>query len=55
MQERLCLSQDPDVPLIGMVTRMVAHKGLDLVKEALDQLMWETNAQFVILGSGDFE
>ena len=55
LQERLCLSQDPDVPLIGMVTRMVAHKGLDLVKEALDQLMWETNAQFVILGSGDFE
>ena len=55
LQERLCLAQDPDVPLIGMVTRMVAHKGLDLVKEALDQLMWETNAQFVILGSGDFE
>ena len=55
LQERRCLAQDPDVPLIGMVTRMVAHKGLDLVKEALDQLMWETNAQFVILGSGDFE
>jgi starch synthase len=43
------------VPLIGMVTRMVAHKGLDLVKETLDQLMRETNVQFVILGSGDWE
>ena len=55
LQERLGLEQNPDVPLIGMVTRMVSHKGLDLVKEALDQLMWETNVQFVILGSGDWE
>ena len=55
LQERLGLAQDGDVPLIGMVTRMVSHKGLDLVKEALDQLMWETNVQFVILGSGDWE
>lgn len=55
LQERLGLAQDPNVPLIGMVTRLVAHKGLDLVKEVLDQLMWESNAQFVILGSGDWE
>lgn len=55
LQERLGLAQDPNVPLVGMVTRMVSHKGLDLVKEALDQLMWETNMQFIILGSGDFE
>lgn len=55
LQERLGLAQDADVPLVGMVTRMVSHKGLDLVKEALDQLMWETNMQFAILGSGDFE
>ena len=55
LQERLGLEQNPDVPLIGMVTRMVAHKGLDLVKSALDQLMQEENVQFVILGSGDWE
>ncbi len=55
LQERLGLNQEPDVPLIGMVTRMVSHKGLDLVKEALDQIMRETDAQFVILGSGDWE
>ncbi len=55
LQERLNLNQDPDVPLIGMVTRMVPHKGLDLVKETLDQFMGETNAQFVVLGSGDWE
>ena len=55
LQKRLGLEEDPEVPLIGMVTRMVAHKGLDLVKETLDQLMWEPNIQFVILGSGDYE
>ncbi len=55
LQERLGLNQDPEAPLIGMVTRMVSHKGLDLVKESLDQIMREKNAQFVILGSGDWE
>ncbi len=55
LQERLGFEQKPDVPLIGMVTRMVAPKGIDLVKETLDKLMQETDAQFVILGSGDWE
>lgn len=55
LQERLKLNRNPGAPLIGMVTRMVAQKGLDLVKEQLDQLMTETDAQFVILGSGDWE
>ncbi len=55
LQERLSLNQEPNTPLIGMVTRMVSHKGLDLVKEVLDRLMRETNTQFVILGSGDWE
>ena len=55
LQERLSLAQDPDVPMIGMVTRLVSHKGLDLVKEIADKLMCETNVQFVVLGSGDWE
>ena len=55
LQERLGLEQNPEIPLIGMVTRLVSHKGLDLVKEAMDQLMREENVQFVVLGSGDWE
>lgn len=55
LQERLGLNVDPDAPLIGMVSRLVAHKGLDLVKETLDRLMSETNVQFVMLGSGEWE
>lgn len=55
LQERLGLEQNPNVPLIGMVSRLVAHKGLDLVRETLERLLNEENIQFVILGSGDWE
>ena len=53
LQERLCLPQAPDVPVIGMVTRLVAHKGLDLVQATIEELLQE-NVQFVLLGSGDW-
>lgn len=55
LQERLGLEQNADVPIIAMVTRLVSHKGLDLVKSALDQMMREEYVQFVVLGSGDWE
>ncbi len=55
LQERLGLEQNSQIPLIGMVTRMVSHKGLDLVKAALEEMMNTENVQFVILGSGDWE
>ncbi len=48
LQERLGLPEAADVPLVGMVTRLVAHKGLDLVKYVLDELLQE-NLQVVIL------
>ena len=53
LQERLGLAQRPDVPLIGMVTRLVSHKGLDLVKYILDELL-AGDLQMVLLGSGDW-
>lgn len=55
LQKRLNLNQDESVPMIGMVTRMVSHKGIDLVRTILDKLMYEEDVQFVILGSGEFE
>ncbi len=55
LQKRLNLPLKPDVPLIGMVTRMVSHKGLDLVREVLEELVSNYDLQFVILGSGDWE
>ena len=53
LQERLGLAQRPDVPMIAMVTRLVSHKGLDLVKYVLGELLQE-DVQFVLLGSGDW-
>lgn len=55
LQKRLNLSVSEQTPLIGMVTRMVSHKGLDLVRDSLDSLLNDTDCQFVILGSGEWE
>ncbi len=41
-----------DVPLIGMITRLVDQKGFDLVEKALPALMKE-DIQLIILGTGD--
>lgn len=40
------------VPLIGIISRMVAQKGFDIFALAIDKLM-TLNAQWVILGSGE--
>ena len=53
LQERLNLPQRADVPLIGMVTRLASHKGLDLVKYIVDDLL-QRDVQLVILGSGEW-
>ena len=60
LQERLGLQQNPDVPLIGIVTRIDSkQKGCQLILEALGTGLLDRNdAQFVILGNaadGDIE
>lgn len=41
-----------DVPLFGLISRLVDQKGLDLLKEIFGGLM-NQDLQFVLLGSGD--
>ncbi len=55
LQERLCLAQRGDIPLIAMVTRLVSHKGLDLVRGGIEHILDNYDVQFVVLGSGDKE
>jgi starch synthase len=43
---------ETDNPLIGMVTRLSSQKGLDIVAEAMEEIMG-TGAQVIILGKGD--
>lgn len=52
LQKQLGLREEPDTPIIAMVSRLVSHKGLDLLREVMGDIM-ELPAQFVVLGSGD--
>ncbi|MBQ8303768.1 MAG: glycogen synthase GlgA [Clostridia bacterium] len=53
LQKALKLPQRADVPLIGIVSRLVEHKGFDLVKAVFEELLQE-DVQFAILGSGEW-
>jgi len=54
LQQELVLPQEPNVPVIGIVTRLVKHKGIDLVKHVFEELL-KADVQFAILGSGEWE
>ncbi len=54
LQELLELPQRPDVPILAMVSRMVSHKGFDLVKYIFGEII-ANDVQFVLLGSGEWE
>ena len=47
------LTQAPDCVLIGMVSRLVWQKGVDLALPALRSLLADSDIQLVILGEGD--
>ena len=52
LQRRFGLREDANVPVIGMVSRLAAQKGFDLLEEAFDDLM-SRGVQFVLLGTGE--
>jgi len=52
LQEAFNLPQEADVPVMGMIGRLVNQKGLDLLTEALPNLMDEP-LQLVVLGTGE--
>lgn len=52
LQKEVGLCVDPSAMFIGMVGRLVSHKGIDLVEYVGDRIM-NMNAQMVILGSGE--
>ena len=53
LQKEVGLPAAPRKPLMVMVTRLVAHKGLDLLCYIARRLMWERDAQLLILGTGE--
>ncbi len=55
LQKLFNLPEKADTPVIGLVTRLVSHKGLDLIKGVMDELLATTDVQVIVLGSGDWQ
>ena len=54
LQKMLGLPVRENLPVVAMISRLVAHKGLDLVRAAIEELLAD-DVQFVLLGTGDSE
>ncbi|MBI2355491.1 MAG: glycogen synthase [Deltaproteobacteria bacterium] len=52
LQAALGLPQRADVPLFGVVSRMVSQKGTDILAEAIHRIL-EMDVQFVMVGNGE--
>lgn len=52
LQKMLNLPVSPDTPIIAVVSRLVGHKGLDLVRMCMNDIL-KRNVQVVLLGKGD--
>lgn len=52
LQRRLGLPENPDVPIIGMVSRLTDQKGFQLIEEKLNDLL-QQDVQVVLLGTGE--
>ena len=54
LQKIFGLEQNKDIPMIAIISRLVAHKGMDLIKRIGYELT-ENNVQLVVLGTGESE
>jgi starch synthase len=53
LQQRMDLEASQDTPIVGVISRLVAQKGLDLLASAIEPILSSMRIQFAILGSGD--
>ena len=52
LQKLLGLNIEPDIPVVGIVSRLVSQKGLDLIECVIDEIM-KKDLQMVVLGTGE--
>ncbi len=55
LQEHFGFEVNKEIPIIAIVSRLVSHKGLDLIKAVIDELLYNTEVRVIVLGSGDYE
>ena len=53
LQQQMHLPEEPDTPILAMVSRLVSHKGFDLVRYAMENML-RMGMQVVILGNGEY-
>jgi starch synthase len=53
LQSELKLDESPDMPLVGVISRLWDQKGLDLAVRALPRFLRAGQIQLALLGSGD--
>ena len=53
LQQAVGLREDPNVPIIACISRLVKHKGFDLVTAAIHEIMG-MDVQMVVLGTGEW-
>ena len=53
LQREVNLPERTDVPMISVISRLAAHKGLDIISKMLYNLISENDVQFVLLGKGE--
>ncbi len=54
LQQLFGLPESPSTPLVAMISRLVGHKGFDLVQHVMEELLCE-DVQVVLLGTGEHE
>jgi len=53
LQRMAGIQENPDVPLIACVSRLVSHKGFDMVVDAIHEIMG-LDVELVVLGTGEW-
>ena len=53
LQRLAGLREDAGIPVIAIISRLVSHKGLDLITQTMENIVRNCEVQLVVLGKGD--